>query len=149
MKQVALGFGLLILAVLVLFQLAKFSRFQWDFDWEIWLAAFSIIFLLIGIFLSRKLFAPKPRIIEKEIIIVNDVMSNANIDQGLLTDQVSWTESSATYRGDSRALDATDWAMINNRNFNRGLSKADVMNSLMDFVIEWYDQRRPKAGEHG
>lgn len=62
---------------------------------------------------------------------VNDVVSNANIDQGLLTDQVSWTESYATYRGDSRALDAADWALINNRNFNRGISKADVMNSLM------------------
>lgn len=71
MKQVVLGFGLLILAVLVLFQLAKFSRFRWDFDWEIWVSAFCILFLLIGIFLSRKLFAPKPRIIEKEIIIDN------------------------------------------------------------------------------
>jgi DNA-binding CsgD family transcriptional regulator len=69
MKQVVLGFGLLILAVLALFQLAKFSRFQWDFSWEIWVAVFSILFLLIGMFFSRKLFAPKPHIIEKEIII--------------------------------------------------------------------------------
>lgn len=71
MKQVVLGFGLLILATLVLFQLAKFSRFQADFNLELWITIFSIAFLAIGIFLSRKLFTPKPRIIEKEVIITH------------------------------------------------------------------------------
>ena len=67
MKQVVLGFGLLILAVLVLFRLAKFSRFQADFSLEAWIAVFSILFLVIGLILSRKLFTPKPKIIEKQV----------------------------------------------------------------------------------
>ena len=69
MKQVVIGFGLLILSLLVLFQLAKFSRFQAGLSFETWIGLFSLVFLIIGIFLSRKLFAPKPTIIEKQIIV--------------------------------------------------------------------------------
>lgn len=62
---------------------------------------------------------------------INDLEENTRVDQGMLTDQVSWTESYATYSGDSRALGAEDWAMIRRRSFDFGPSKADVMNSLM------------------
>ena len=67
MKQVVLGFGLLIFALLSLFQLAKYQYFKSGFQVEIWIAVFSVLFLIIGIFLSRRLFRPKPQIIEKEI----------------------------------------------------------------------------------
>lgn len=67
MKQTAVAFGLLAFSVLVLFQIAKFSRFQSQWSAEIWIAAFSIIFLLIGIFLSKKL--QKEKIVEKEVYI--------------------------------------------------------------------------------
>ena len=70
MKQIVIGFGLLIVSLLVLFQVAKFSRFQaTGLSFEIWVAVISLAFLVTGIFLSRKLFAPKPKIIEKEIIV--------------------------------------------------------------------------------
>ena len=67
MKHTIISFGLLLFAVLVLFQLAKFSRFQSGWSTELWIAAFSIIFLLIGIFLSKKL--QKEKIVEKEVFI--------------------------------------------------------------------------------
>lgn len=67
MKQVVLGFGLLIFALLSLFQLAKYQYFKSGFQVEIWIAVFSVLFFIIGIFLSRRLFRPKPQIIEKEI----------------------------------------------------------------------------------
>ena len=67
MKQVVLGFGLLIFVLLSLFQLAKYQYFKSGFQVEIWIAVFSVLFFIIGIFLSRRLFRPKPQIIEKEI----------------------------------------------------------------------------------
>lgn len=67
MKQTVISFGLLVFAVLVLVQAAKFSRFQSDIGFEIWMVIFSLVFLGIGIFLSRKLSTPK--IIREEITI--------------------------------------------------------------------------------
>jgi hypothetical protein len=62
---------------------------------------------------------------------INDLVKNTTVDQGLLTDYVSWTEAYATYNGDSRALSQEDWALVNgNRNFNRP-GKADILNTLM------------------
>ena len=69
MKQVIIGFGLIILALLILFKVAQYSHFLYSDGIEIWIGIFSVIFFAIGIFLSRRLFMPKPRIIEKEIII--------------------------------------------------------------------------------
>ena len=54
-------------SVLLLFQIARFSRFQSGWTIELWIAAFSIIFLFIGIFLSKKL--QKEKIVEKEVFI--------------------------------------------------------------------------------
>lgn len=62
---------------------------------------------------------------------IADVHTKNNIDYGLLRDEVSWTESYATYSGDSRALTQEDWYMINNRNNFDYPSKEDVLNSLM------------------
>jgi DNA-binding CsgD family transcriptional regulator len=58
MKPVVIAFGLLIFALLVLFQLARFSPFQSMPMLEIWIAIFSIIFFIIGVFISRKFFRP-------------------------------------------------------------------------------------------
>lgn len=73
MKQVIIGFGILILALLILFQLARFQSFRSGFKIEIWIAAFSILFFIIGIFLSTKLFKPKPQVIEKEIFTTSEI----------------------------------------------------------------------------
>ena len=61
---------------------------------------------------------------------ISDLNERTTIDQGLVQDEVSWVESSATYTGDSRALSQDDWQMVNNRNFNN-LTRGDVLNSLM------------------
>lgn len=60
-----------------------------------------------------------------------DAQSKSNIDYGIIRDDVSWTESRASYTGDSRALSQEDWYMINNRNDFNNPSKGDVLNSLM------------------
>jgi hypothetical protein len=60
-----------------------------------------------------------------------DVQTKDNIDFGVIRDDVSWTESQATYSGDSRALSQEDWYMINNRNDFNNPSRGDILNSLM------------------
>jgi hypothetical protein len=64
---------------------------------------------------------------------ISDMAANNYVDQGMLTDNVSWTESFATYTGDSRALSQEDWFLVNNRGRNDlyGPTKADVLNTLM------------------
>ncbi len=57
-------------SVLLLFQIARFSHFQSGWTTELWIAAFSIIFLFIGIFLSKKM--QKEKIVEKEVLIQKD-----------------------------------------------------------------------------
>jgi DNA-binding NarL/FixJ family response regulator len=56
MKQVVIGFGLLITALLILFKIASMYHLYNAANDDIWIAAFSILFLVIGILLSRKLF---------------------------------------------------------------------------------------------
>jgi hypothetical protein len=72
MKQVIIGFGILIFALLILFQLARFQSFRSGFKIEIWITVFSVLFFVIGIILSRKVFKPKPRVIEKKIYSNSD-----------------------------------------------------------------------------
>ena len=72
MKHIVIGFGLLICALLILFSLPRFGYFQPGFGIEIWVAFFSLLFLIIGIVISRKMFKPKPQVIEKEIFINTD-----------------------------------------------------------------------------
>ena len=62
MKQVVIGFGLLITALLVLFRVASIYNLQGMMDTDMYVAGFSILFLVIGIILSRKLFV-KTRIV--------------------------------------------------------------------------------------
>src|ERR1700722_9437579 len=56
MKQVVIGFGLLITALLILFKIASLYHLYNAANDDIWIAAFSVLFLVIGILLSRKLF---------------------------------------------------------------------------------------------
>lgn len=62
---------------------------------------------------------------------IADVQTKNDIDYGVIRDDVSWTESRATYSGDSRALSQEDWYMINNRNDFNNPSRGDVLNGLM------------------
>jgi len=81
MKQVIIGFGLIILALLILFKVAQFSHFLSTDGVEIWIAIFSIAFFLIGIFLSRRLFTPKPRVIEKEIVVNHTAVDEKQLEK--------------------------------------------------------------------
>lgn len=81
MKQVIIGFGVIILALLILFKVAQFSYFRINYGTEIWIGIFSIAFLAIGIFLSRRLFMPKPHIIEKEVVVNNFSIDEKQIEK--------------------------------------------------------------------
>ena len=65
MKQVVIGFGLLITALLVLFKIASLYHILSPASDDVWIAGFSLLFLLIGVFLSRKLFV-KTLVVTKE-----------------------------------------------------------------------------------
>lgn len=80
MKQIIIGFGLLILSLLVLFRIASYTRFQMNDGMEVYIAVFSILFLVIGIFISRKMFR-KEIIKEKEVFIEIPPNSAADPEQ--------------------------------------------------------------------
>ena len=61
---------------------------------------------------------------------ITDIVTGKNISYRNIRDDYRWEEESATYNGDSRALSARDWEMINN---NRGFGsprKEDVLGEL-------------------
>ena len=77
MKQTIIGFGLLIFSLLVLFRLADYTLFRFHYGMEIWIVLFSVLFLVIGIVLSRKMFQ-KEIIKEKEVFV--EVPASSEID---------------------------------------------------------------------
>ncbi len=100
MKSVVLGFGLLILALLILFSLPGLYDLHSHAHNSNWIAGFSLLFLAIGIVLSRKLFirtrvftADKPYVINPEkllklgiskreaeiLLLIRDGLSNQQI----------------------------------------------------------------------
>lgn len=71
MKQVIITFGLLITASLVLFRIASMYNLQGSNSMN-WIAAFSILFLLIGIILSKKMFHRTVVITKEKSVEISD-----------------------------------------------------------------------------
>jgi DNA-binding CsgD family transcriptional regulator len=71
MKQVVIGFGLLITALLILFRIATLYHFYNNPGDNVWFAVFSILFLFIGIFLSRKLFVKTQVVTRTKPVVIN------------------------------------------------------------------------------
>ncbi|MES2277334.1 MAG: response regulator transcription factor [Bacteroidota bacterium] len=73
MKQVIITFGLLITALLVLFRVAAMYNLDSHGNNNVvWIAGFSILFLVIGIILSKKLFHKTIIITEQKPGVIND-----------------------------------------------------------------------------
>lgn len=62
-------------------------------------------------------------------INIRDLVTNKNIIYNTFREDYRWEEEHATYSGDSRALSANDWAIINNSYYNEP-RKEDVLNEL-------------------
>ena len=62
-------------------------------------------------------------------INITDLSTRKNITYNTFSEDYRWQEEHATYNGDSRALSANDWAMINNSHYNEP-RKEDVLNEL-------------------
>jgi len=71
MKQVVISFGLLITALLVLFRVANFYHLKSGVSDDFWIAVFSLLFLVIGIVLSRKLFAKTIVVNRQQPVAIN------------------------------------------------------------------------------
>jgi len=54
LKKTILVFGLLILAILLLFQLSKYSMVSGTLDVEIIVAIIAIVFFIVGVFINKK-----------------------------------------------------------------------------------------------
>ena len=82
MKPVIIGFGLLILALFVLFSLPGLSRLDNSINNDTWIAIFSLLFLAIGIVLSRKLFVRTIIVAEEKPAVINyDQLLKAGISK--------------------------------------------------------------------
>ncbi|WP_104734882.1 response regulator transcription factor [Hanstruepera ponticola] len=66
MKKTILVFGLLILALLVLFQLSKFSVVSGDMNIESTIAIVAVIFFFVGVYIHKKSL-PKEQLESNEI----------------------------------------------------------------------------------
>ncbi len=80
MKQVAIGFGLLITALLVLFKTAEYSHWQTGDSTTRWLTFFCVVFFAVGIIIARKLF------VKKEIIVKHEIKEVPAAAAGLIDD---------------------------------------------------------------
>ncbi len=60
---------------------------------------------------------------------ISDLITHKNITNMSYREDYRWEEESATYSGDSRALDANDWALVNNNRYNEP-RKEDILNEL-------------------
>jgi len=67
-KKTVITFGLLILALLLLFQISKYSLVSGDLSTEIVIAAVAIVFFVIGIYLNKRSLH-KNKLSENEIDI--------------------------------------------------------------------------------
>src|SRR5258707_14429723 len=85
MKQVVIGFGLLITALLILFMVAGIYHLYNHVADGIWIAIFSLLFLTIGILLSRKLFLKR--------IVVTQAAPMAINEQQLIKEGISKREA--------------------------------------------------------
>jgi DNA-binding NarL/FixJ family response regulator len=70
MKPVIIGFGLLITALLILFRVASIYHLSNDIG-DLWIAGFSLLFLVIGIILSRQLFLKKVIVTQAAPVSIN------------------------------------------------------------------------------
>ena len=84
MKQVIIGFGLLITALLILFWVAHIYHL-YNVIGDLWIAGFSMLFLVIGILLSRQLFL-------KKVIVTQAAPAAINHEQ-LLKEGISKREA--------------------------------------------------------
>jgi DNA-binding CsgD family transcriptional regulator len=71
MKQVVIGFGLFITVLLILFRIANLFHLHSNIDDNVWIATFSIVFLFIGIIISRKLFTKTHIITHQKPVAIN------------------------------------------------------------------------------
>jgi hypothetical protein len=62
-------------------------------------------------------------------VVINDAGAGKLISRNYYPEEYTWMEEYATYTGDSRALDANDWNLVNNSRF-REPRKEDVLNEL-------------------
>jgi hypothetical protein len=62
-------------------------------------------------------------------INITDLATRKNIVYNTFREDYRWEEEHATYNGDSRALSANDWALVNNSYYNEP-RKEDVLNEL-------------------
>ena len=71
MKTVVISFGLLILSLLILFRIPAIYHVDNTLTNYNWIALFSVLFLAIGIVLSRKLFTRTVVVTQQEPAIIN------------------------------------------------------------------------------
>jgi len=62
-------------------------------------------------------------------VIITAITTGKNISNRNIREDYRWQEESATYNGDSRALSARDWEMINSNSYGNP-RKEDVLNEL-------------------
>ncbi len=80
-------------------------------------------------------------------VLVKDLVTGKTIMNNTYRDDYRWQEETATYSGDSRALSANDWQMVNNNGYNTP-TKDEILQQLyskiypqvknnVGYAVEW------------
>lgn len=64
MKRIALTFGLLAAAMLLLLQLSKYSMLNYGLSSEMMVIGFAVVFITFGIIVARAAMKPKPEVLK-------------------------------------------------------------------------------------
>ena len=100
MKQVLISFALLISSVFILLWLAQVHQFFPDNIDDMWVAVFCISFLIVGVFVVKRIFRKTTVIVQRSSIINYVQLSKAGIsrregeilvliDEGLTNQQIA------------------------------------------------------------
>ncbi|MGB0523631.1 MAG: response regulator transcription factor [Flammeovirgaceae bacterium] len=91
MKQTILRYGLLVVALLILTQLSKFSLFYQNSISEGSVLLFAILFLILGVYLGKQLLI-KPKPLSSEKALVQSQKSTLELETQLKSLQISKRE---------------------------------------------------------
>ncbi len=63
-------------------------------------------------------------------VAIRDLKTNRNISMRTFRDDFRWLQESGTFTGDSRALNNSDWAIINNVNYRNAPRQEEILYEL-------------------
>ncbi len=83
MKKTILIFGLMAVALIGLFQLSKYSLLTQNLSQELRITIFALLFLAMGVLISRQAFRPPPKTILQPVLPPTEIDAQKILELGI------------------------------------------------------------------